>query len=542
MLFLTHLLAVLGVVLLLLILWRARSSPNKPKGTALPPELPGAWPIIGHLHLLGGKTPLARTLATMADKQGPMFRIRLGVHPATIISSYEAVRECFTTHDKDLASRAKSKLGLHLGYGYAGFGFAEYGDFWREMRKITKFELLSTRRLDNLKHVQASEIDTFVKDLHALCRTNAIDAQNGSSKVVVISQLLELLTLNIIIRTIASKRYFGLSSASTGSSTDDDEEASHLRRVIKDFMYITGFPAVSDLVPFTGWTDCVGTVKTMKRVARELDEIVGKWVEEHKLKREGDQRGEVIGDVKEDFIDVMLSVIGEDGLAQFGHSPETLIKATVVNIIVAGSDTTSLNLTWVLSLLLNHKHVLKRAQEEIDLKVGKDRWVQDSDIGSLLYLQAIVKETLRLYPPGPLSIPHEARVDCIVRGYLIPKGTRVFVNIWKLHRDPQVWSDPEKFLPERFLTNHSGVDALGQHFEFIPFGSGRRICPGATFALRATHLTLARLLQGFDLATSSDELVDMTEGIGLTLPKATPLRVVLNPRLPSMLYEKLMAN
>ncbi|XP_039155524.1 xanthotoxin 5-hydroxylase CYP82C4-like [Eucalyptus grandis] len=143
---------------------------------------------------------------------------------------------------------------------------------------------------------------------------------------------------------------------------------------------------------------------------------------------------------------------------------------------------------------------------------------------------------------APLLVPHEARADCNVRGYLIPKGTRIFVNAWKLHRDPQVWSEPEKFLPERFLTNHSGVDASGQHFEFIPFGSGRRICPGAAFALRATHLTLARLLQGFDLATLLDELVDMTEGLGVNLPKATPLRVVLNPRLPSVLYEKLTAN
>ncbi|KAI6694435.1 hypothetical protein NL676_022145 [Syzygium grande] len=336
-------------------------------------------------------------------------------------------------------------------------------------------------RLDNLKHVQASEIDNFIKDLHTLCRTNTYNVQNGSSKVVVISQLLELLTLNIIIRMIASKRYFGLSSASTGSSTDDGE-ASHLRKVIQDMMYISGFPAISDLLTFAGWTDCVGTVKTMKRVGRELDEIIGKWVEEHKLKRGDDQRGDAM-DVQEDFIDVMLSVIGE-GLASFGHSPETIVKATVMNIIVAASDPTSLNLTWALSLLLNNKHVMERAQEEIDLKVGKGKWVQDSDIERLPYLQAIVKETLRLYPPGPVLVPHETRADCTINSYLILKDTWIFVNAWKLQRDPRVWSNPEKFSPERFLTSHSGVDASGQHFEFIPFGSARRSCPGASFALR----------------------------------------------------------
>ncbi|XP_039155015.1 cytochrome P450 CYP82D47 [Eucalyptus grandis] len=539
MLFLTHLLAVLGFLLLLLILWRARSSPKMPKGTILPPELPGAWPIIGHLHLLRGETPLARTLAAMADKQGPMFRIWLGVHPTTVISSREAVRECFTTHDKELASRPKSMAGVHLGYGHTVFVFAEYGDLWREMRKITMLELLCTRRLDNLKHVQESEIDSFVKDLRTLCMTNTDDAQNGSSKGVVISELLELLTLNIMTRMLASKRYFGQLSASTGSSTDYDE-ASHLRELIKDFMYLFGLPVVSDFLPFPEWTDCTGTVKTMKRVARELDEIVGKWVEEHKLKR-CDHRGEAI-DVREDFIDVMLSMIGEDSFAKFGHPPERLIKATVVNNIVAGSDTTYLTLTWVLSLLLNHKHILKRAQEEMDLMVGKDKWIQDSDIENLPYLQAIVKETLRLYPTAPLAAPHEARADCTVSGYRIPKGTRIIINVWKLHRDPQVWSNPEKFLPERFLTNHSGMDALGQHFKFIPFGSGRRSCPGAMLALRVTHLTLARLLQGFDLATPSNKPVDMTEGLGVTLPKASPLRVILTPRLPPTLYEQLTEN
>lgn len=212
------------------------------------------------------------------------------------------------------------------------------------------------------------------------------------------------------------------------------------------------------------------------------------------------------------------------------------------NIIAAASDTTSLALTWILSLLLNNKHVLKRAQEEVDLKVGKGEWAQDSNIESLPYLQAIVMESLRLYPPAPVLVPHEAREDCTVSGYLIPKGTWIFINAWKLHKDPQVWSNPEKFSPERFLTSHSGVDALGQHFEFVPFGSGRRSCPGASFALRVIHLTLARLLQGFDLATPSDKPVDMTEGLGVNLPKATPLEVVLTPRLPSKLYEQLMRN
>lgn len=205
-------------------------------------------------------------------------------------------------------------------------------------------------------------------------------------------------------------------------------------------------------------------------------------------------------------------------------------------MIVGGTDTTSITSTWIISTLLNNRHVMKHAQEELDLKVGKDRWVEQSDIQNLKYLQAIIKETLRLYPAVPLLVPHEAMKDCCVSGYHIPKGTRLLVNAWKLHRDPTIWSDPEKFQPERFLTSHATIDIIGQHFELIPFGSGRRSCPGMNMALWIIQLTLARLLQGFNMITPSNFPIDMTEGLGATMPKATPLEVMLTPRLPAELY------
>ena len=206
------------------------------------------------------------------------------------------------------------------------------------------------------------------------------------------------------------------------------------------------------------------------------------------------------------------------------------------NLVLAGSETTAVTLTWILSLLLNNRRTLKIAQEELDRKVGRHRWVEDTDIKNLVYLQAIAKETLRLYPPGPLSVPHEAMEDCKVGGFHVPKGTHLYVNLWKLHRDPNVWPDPEVFSPERFLTTQASVDAFGQHFEFIPFGAGRRICPGITLAFQLMHLTVARLIQGFELATPLDKAVDMTEGLGITMPRATALEDVLTPRLASDLY------
>ncbi|KAI3760274.1 hypothetical protein L1987_50667 [Smallanthus sonchifolius] len=193
-------------------------------------------------------------------------------------------------------------------------------------------------------------------------------------------------------------------------------------------------------------------------------------------------------------------------------------------------------MTWALSLLLNHRHILKAAQKEIDIHVGREKWVEESDMKNLVYLQAIVKETLRMYPPGPLAAPHEAIEDCNVGGYHVTKGTRLIVNIWKLHRDPQVWSDPHEFRPERFLEEHSKINYQGQNFEYIPFSTGRRMCPAATYASHVIHLTLARLLQGLDLSTSMGKPVDMSEGSGLALPKVKPVEVTITPRLSQELY------
>ncbi|KAI3895142.1 hypothetical protein MKX03_013490, partial [Papaver bracteatum] len=192
--------------------------------------------------------------------------------------------------------------------------------------------------------------------------------------------------------------------------------------------------------------------------------------------------------------------------------------------------------------------VLRKAQNELDIVVGKERNVEERDVNYLVYLQAVIKETLRLYPAGPLAVPHEAIENCNVGGYEVKARTRLLLNLWKIHRDPRVWSNPLEFKPERFLPQMDGgtgggeaskLDFRGQDFVYTPFGSGRRICPGIHFAVQTLHMTLARLLHAFDFDNESNGLViDMTEGSGLTMPKVTPLEVYLRPRLPITLYQK----
>ena len=200
-------------------------------------------------------------------------------------------------------------------------------------------------------------------------------------------------------------------------------------------------------------------------------------------------------------------------------------------MIAGGSDTSTVTLTWTIALLLNNHPVLKKVQDELDVQVGRERIVNESDISKLVYLQAIVKETLRLYPAGRLAGPCEFTENCIIGGYHVPKGTRLIMNVWKIQTDPRIWSDPLEFKPERFLTTHKNVDVRGQNFELLPFGSGRRVCPGISFALQMVHLALASFLHMYDISIPSDAKVDMTETVGLTNNKATPLEVLIKPRL-----------
>ncbi|XP_077223685.1 xanthotoxin 5-hydroxylase CYP82C4-like isoform X2 [Tasmannia lanceolata] len=412
--FILHMQSIAGLIAVVLLykLWIARTKSRSKEA----PEAAGAWPVIGHLHLLGRGAPLFRTLGVMADKYGPTFTIWLGMRRTLIVSSWEVCKECFTTNDKVLADRPTFVAGELLGYNYAMFGFAPYGPYWREIRKIATLEVLSNRRLELLKHIRVMEIDMCIRDLYGVWVK-----KNRQPVMVEMKQWFGNLTMNVVVKMVTGKRY-------TGGEGDDQ------------------------------------------------------------------------------------------------------------SLILGGTDTTAVTLAWALSLLLNNSHVLKKAQDELDIHVGKDRHVDESDINNLVYLQAIFKETMRLYP-APLAVPHSATEDCQVDGFHVPAGTLVMVNLWKLQRDPRVWSDPLEFRPERFLTSHVDVDVRGQHFEYIPFGSGRRSCPGISFALQVMHLALARLLHGFDMSTPSGGPVNMSEGLGLSITKAGPLEVLLTGRLPSKLYE-----
>ncbi|KAH6765415.1 cytochrome P450 [Perilla frutescens var. hirtella] len=489
------------------------------------PRAGGALPIIGHLHLLSSKQLLHKTLAAMADKYGPVFTVKLGSRENMVVSSWETAKECFTTLDKAFADRPNITATRLLGYDGAMFGFAPYGPYWRQMRKIATLELLSHRRIDMMSHIRASELQASLKELYDLW---AVNGRNKGLVMVDMKQWFGDLTMNTSVRMVGGKRKDG-----GGRERRSGED---IHKMMREFFHYFGVFVLSDAIPSLAWLDLQGHQRSMKRKAKELDDLVGEWLEEHKEKRKTAKYKSTVvdddDDEEEDFMDAMLTIMEGDDFPQF--EADTITKATCLNIVVAGSDTTMVTLTWALSLLLNNPHTLKKAQEEVDFHISKDRHVNDSDIKNLVYLEAVVKETLRLYPAIPIISLHSALEDCTLStGHHVPSGTRLLVNIWKIQRDEKLWEEPLEFRPERFLTSHKDLDMRsGNNFEFVPFGSGRRSCPGTSLALQIVHLTLASLLHCFEFARpNSDAEIDMTESSGLTNLKATPLEVYITPRL-----------
>ncbi|CAN1329050.1 Dimethylnonatriene synthase [Linum perenne] len=520
---------------LLLILWLITRHVARPKPTTkitkppLPPSPPGALPLVGHLHLLvrANTTPACKILASLADQYGAVYSLRFGSHNLVVLSGSEPIKDCLTTNDRTLATRASLAVGKHLGYNNAILSLAPYGPYWRHVRKMATVQLLSNHRItkhriESMSHVRLSEVNAFVNEVYGQSR-----AGDG---VVEIGELLERLAFNISLRMVVGKRF------GEAEYTAERSDVRRYKAAVEEAVRLSGVFVASDALSWLEWVDLGGYVRDMKKAAKVIDEVVGKWLDE----RNGGDGGGDGGGGDRDFMDVMMSSLGGDLELDVDYSRDTIIKATTLVssiklqiLTLTGSGSTSLTVTWALSLLLNHPTILVTAQAELDRHVGRKRWVQESDIPNLTYLQAIIKETLRLYPPGPLTGIREATEDCHISGYHVPKGTRVVINIWKLHRDPTVWDSPDEFKPERFMTRHADVDS---EFVYLPFSYGRRSCPAVNLGMRVVQLVLGRVIQGFDLVTRGGVGVDMAEGEGIALTKVVPLEVVATPRLDEELY------
>ncbi|KAF7828662.1 cytochrome P450 81E8-like [Senna tora] len=482
-------LLLLASLLALKLLLKPRRFKNIPPG-------PFSLPIIGNLHQL--KTPLFRNLPSFSQRYGPILSLWFGSRLAVVVSSLSAAQECFTKNDVVLANRPRFLTGKYLAYNNTTVILSPYGDHWRNLRRILALEVLSTHRLDSFLGMRRDEIKRLIQKL-------ARGSHAEFARVELRSMFSEM-TFNATMRMVSGKRYWG-----DDCEVGDVEEAKKFREIVKEFMSTGGTNNLGEFLPILRWFDFGKYENKLKSLGTRVDVLLQALIDEH---RNGNQSAN-------SMIDHLLAL----QQSQPEYYTDEIIKGLVLSLLLAGTDTSAVTLEWAFSNLLNHPEVLKKAKEEIDTHIGQERLINETDILELPYLQNIISETIRLYPATPMLLPHEPSSDCIIGGYNVPRGTMVLVNAWAIHRDPQLWIDPTSFKPERF-------EKEGEANKLIPFGLGRRACPGSNLAQRTVGLTLGLMIQCFDWKRVSNEEIDMTERVAVTLLKQFPLIAMCKGRQP----------
>ncbi|KAK7380027.1 hypothetical protein VNO78_32370 [Psophocarpus tetragonolobus] len=466
---------------------------------------PKPLPIIGNLHMLG-KLP-HRSLAALAKKYGPIMSIKLGQVPSIVVSSPEAAELFLKTHDAVFASRPKTQASQYLSYGSKGMAFSEYGPYWRNVRKVCTTHLLSASKLEMFAPMRREELGVWVKSLEKAA---------AKRDVVNVSEQVGEVMCNIVCKMIL------------GRSKDDRFD---LKGLTHEVLRLTGVFNMADYIPWTAFFDLQGLKRKLKKISKAFDEVLEQIIKDHEDPSYSDETSVR----SEDFVDILLSLTDQrmDQQEQKHMMGRTNIKAIILDMIAGAFETSAVAVEWAMSELLRHPRDMKRLQEELNNVVGLNRLVEESDLSKLPYLNMVVKETLRLYPPGPLLVPRESLQDITISGYHIKKKTRILVNAYAIGRDPKVWSDnADMFYPERFVNNN--IDIRGYDFQLIPFGSGRRGCPGIQLGLTTFGLILAQLVHCFDWELPfcmSPHDLDMTEVFGLSLPRSKHLLAMPTYRL-----------
>ncbi|KAL2343005.1 hypothetical protein Fmac_004290 [Flemingia macrophylla] len=483
------------VSLTYLCLWKL-----KKKGRKLPPG-PKGWPILGNLHLLGANPH--RDLHQLAKKYGPVMYMRLGFVPTIVVSSPQAAELFLKTHDLIFASRPPHEAAKYIAWEQRNLVFGAYGSYWRNIRKMCTLELLSQTKINSFRSMREEELDLLIKLLREA-------ASDGVS--VDVSAKVATLSANMSCRMVLGKKYM-----------DHDLDDKGFKAVMQEVMQLAAIPNIGDYIPYIGKLDLQGLIKRMKALRKVFDDFFDKIIEEHIQSEKGE-------DKVKDFVDILLGFAGTEESEYRIEHPN--IKAILLDMLIGSMDTSSTAIEWILSELLRNPRVMKKVQIELERVIGMKRKVEESDLDKLEYLDMVIKESMRLHPVGPLLIPHYSREDCMVGEFFIPKESRVIVNAWTIMRDPNTWDEAEKFWPERF--EGSNIELRGRDFQLVPFGSGRRICPGMQLGLTVIRLTVAQLVHCFDWKLPNNMLpceLDMTEEFGLTMPRAIHLVALPTYRL-----------
>lgn len=453
------------------------------------------------------------SIHNLSKQYGPIMQLRFGSVPVVVGSSVETAEIFLKTMDLNFVGRPSNAARKYTNYNYSDIIWSPGGPVLA--RKICLTELFSNRRIESYEHIRVEEMKSLLRETF-----------RSSGKAFPLRDGLFNLSLNVISRMVMGKRYM------------IESTEGYVKEMVEEWFLLNGVLNIGDYVPWLSFMDLQGYVKRMKKVGKNFDRFLEHVLDEHVERRnvtngeDGDH-----GIVKtKDMVDVLLDLANDPSsevkLERNG------IKAFTLDLIVGGTESSAITVEWAISELLKKPKLFEKATEELDRVIGSTRWVEERDMSNLPYIEAIIKETMRLHPVAPMLSPRMSLEDCKVNGYDIKAGTRIFVNIWTIGRDPKIWEDPDMFRPERFLGKD--IDVKGQNFALLPFGSGRRMCPGYNLGLKVIQSSLANILHGFKWKLPNEmglEDLNMEESFGITTPKKFPLVVVAEPRLPLHLYE-----
>ncbi|KAK5771241.1 cytochrome P450 78A5-like [Gossypium arboreum] len=458
-------------------------------------------PVLGLLTVFTGATP-HRALAKLAEsvKAVKLMAFSVGFTRFIVSSDPETARDIL--NNSAFADRPVKESAYELLF-HRAMGFAPYGEYWRNLRRISATHLFSPKRIAGFEGFRRETGSKMVEQVKCLMEAKG---------EVFIRKLLHFGSLNNVMTTVFGKKY----------DFEKPGEGLELEELVSEGYELLGIFNWSDHFPLLRWLDLQGVRKRCRNLVSKVNVFVGKIIEEHRVNRVNGGFND--GDAKVgDFVDVLLHLEKHEKLS------DSDMIAVLWEMIFRGTDTVAILLEWILARMVLHPEIQAKAQAEIDGVVGSSKLVSDSDIQNLPCVRAIVKETLRVHPPGPLlSWARLAIHDVHIGDNFIPAGTTAMVNMWAITHSEKVWAEPEKFKPERFM--EEDVSIMGPDLRLAPFGSGRRVCPGKAMGLATVHLWLAQLLQAFKWVPCEDKDVDLLEHLKLSMEMKKPLVCKAMPR------------
>ncbi|KAJ0762585.1 putative geraniol 8-hydroxylase [Helianthus annuus] len=465
------------------------------RSSRLPPG-PFPFPIIGNLLHLSDKPH--QSLATLSKRYGPLMSLKFGTRTTIVVSSPDIAKEFLQTHDHSFSSRSVPDVAKVVDHEKYSIVWLPVGEKWRKLRRISKEYVFSMQRLDASELLRQTKVKELVDHVDRCCI---------SEKAVNIGGIAFTTSFNFLSNLMFSTDFAQYDSSYSQEFKDD----------VWALLEIGGKPNISDFFPVLKFFDLQGLLRRGNLHGNKILTIFDNVIDKRLQTRSTSLRDN-------DVLDSLLNLNQMDESAFSRNDMRHLFFA----LFTAGTDTTSTTLEWAMAELIHNPDKLAMARSEIiKLMENKEKIIQESDISQLPYLQAVIKETLRLHPPVPFLIPHQAIHDIEIQGFMVPKNAQILCNLWAIGRDPKVWSHPNTFMPERFL--EVNVDYRGQDFELIPFGAGRRICPGLNMAHRMLHIMLGSLIQKFDWKLEGNKKaqdMDMGEKFGITLQRSAPLKAI----------------